>query len=116
MKLADTHLVLLSAAAQHEDGLLPKPDRFSDKAAQSLATRLIRAGLAEEVSVRPGQPHWRADDDACSVSLRITREGLAAIGLDEADDRCAPALAEGPEPEPARAPRPAASRPLCSIC
>ena len=37
MTLTDTHLVLLSAAAQHADRLLVRPDALTDKAAQTLA-------------------------------------------------------------------------------
>ena len=117
MKLTDTHLVLLSAAAQHEERLLPRPDRLTGKATRSLATRLIRAGLAEEVSVQHDQPHWDADDDARPVGLRITGAGLAAIGLDRGG-RAAALLhrQRRPDCDPPGLPAPAASRPLCSVC
>ena len=105
MKLNDTHLVLLSAAAQHQNRLLPRPDHLGDRAAQSLATKLMRAGLVDEVTVLSGQPHWHADDEARRVGLRITAQGLAAIGLDEADERCAPKPERQAEPEATRAPR-----------
>jgi hypothetical protein len=104
MKLTDTHLVLLSAAVQSEARLLPRPDRIRDKAAHALATRFLRAGLAEEVPVRSDQPHWRADDDAL-VGLRITREGLAAIGVSEDHEPSAPPPESEMEPRPSRAPR-----------
>ena len=39
------------------------------------------------------------------VGLRITDAGLAAIGLDEADEAGAPASTEDTGPRPARAPR-----------
>jgi hypothetical protein len=82
MKLIDTHLVLLSKAAQHEDKLLTRPDKVSDKAAQSLVTKLRRAGLVEELRVSRDQPHWRMDDENGPVGLRITQAGLIALGLD----------------------------------
>jgi Protein of unknown function (DUF3489) len=104
MKLTDTHLMLLSAAAQHEQHLLSRPNRFSDKAAQSLATKLIRAGLAEKVPVPPGQPCWRADVDTPPVGLKITGEGLAAIGLEAADEPCTVAPDEA-APQPTWTPR-----------
>ncbi len=59
MKLTDTHLVLLSAAAQHQEHLLTRPDHINGQAAHNLTGKLIRAGLVEEVPVRPDQPHWR---------------------------------------------------------
>jgi hypothetical protein len=104
MKLTDTHLVLLSAAAQHQDHLLPRPDHISDKAAQTLATKLIQAGLVQEVTVRSGQPHWRVQDDA-SLGLQITSEGLAALGLDEPSEISAPAPDQETEGQPTCAPR-----------
>ena len=105
MKLTNSLLVLLSAAAQHDARLMPRPDRLTGKATRSLATRLIRAGLVEEVPVRHDQPHWDADADARPVGLRITGAGLAAIGLDAADEPSAPASTEDTGPRPARAPR-----------
>ena len=84
MTLTDTHLVLLSAAARHQDRLLPRPDHIRGRAADALATKLVRVGLVEEVTVRSGQPHWR-EDDSTLFGLRITPEGLAAIGVDEGD-------------------------------
>src|SRR4051812_8450376 len=89
MKLTDTHLVLLSAAAQHDERLLPRPDRLDGKAAQTLATKLVRAGWAEEVSPAPAQPHGCVDDESRPVGLRITAAGFSALGL-EADEPAAP--------------------------
>jgi Protein of unknown function (DUF3489) len=80
MKLTDTHLVLLSAAAQHADKLLVRPDAMTDSAARKLAAKLLRAGLVEQVTAGPDQPHWLMDDDG-PVDIRITAAGLAAIGI-----------------------------------
>ena len=104
MKLTDSHLVLLSAAAQDEAHLLPRPDRIADKAVHALAARLVRAGLAAEIPVRPDQPHWRAGDDTL-VGLRITQVGLAAIGVSEGDDLSSPELDIKTVSQPPRAPR-----------
>ena len=101
MKLTDTHLVLLSAAARHPDHLLPRPDHIRGRAADALATKLVRVGLVEEVTVRSGQPHWR-EDDSTLFGLRITPEGLAAIGVNEGDQPCAQVAAI----QATRAPRP----------
>jgi hypothetical protein len=85
MTLTDAHLVLLSAAAQHPDQLLTRPERLAGGAAQKVAVKLVKAGLAEEVSVRTDQPCWGKDEDSRLVGLRITPAGLAAIGIKETE-------------------------------
>ena len=82
MKLTDTHLVLLTAAAQRPDRLLVRPEGVIDKPARALADKLMRAGLIEEVSVSCKQPAWTENADR-SFGLRITRGGLAAIHVEE---------------------------------
>jgi hypothetical protein len=104
MTLTDTHLVLLSAAAQHPEHLLLKPDRIHGKAAGALAAKLMRAGFVEEVPIRTDQPHWRVQDDA-PVGLRITREGLLALGLDEDAQTSTPAPDQPTVHKPAGTPR-----------
>ena len=107
MKLTDTHLVLLSAAAQHADGLLTRPEAMTDKAAQALARKLARAGLAEAVTLTPDQPSWREDDENRPVGLRITAAGLSALGLDVEEPSASeqPALAVDQQTSPAHSPR-----------
>ena len=82
MPLSDTHLVLLSAASQRDDGLLPRPDRMAGAALHNLAASLIKADAAALVPVQADQPHWRNDDDGHPIGLRITPAGLSAIGID----------------------------------
>lgn len=87
MTLSDTHLVLLSAAAQHDHHLLARPDKLFGRALERLAARLTSAGLAEEVPVNQDQPHWSGNDAGEAIGLRITAAGLAALGItDEATD------------------------------
>jgi len=76
MTLTDTHRVLLSAAAQHAHGLLLRPEAMPDKAAQTLSRKLVRARLAEEVTLSPNQPSWREDEPR-----RVSRR---RFGLDHA--------------------------------
>ena len=63
MQLTDAHLVLLSAASQRDDGLLPRPKKLAGAALTRTAEALVRAGLVESMTVRSDQPHWRQDED-----------------------------------------------------
>ena len=44
--------------------------------------KLLHGGLVEEVPARGALPVWRRDDDAGPLALRITLDGLAAIGVE----------------------------------
>ena len=107
MKLTDTHLVLLSAAAQHAGGLLHRPQALADKAAQALSRKLVRAGLAEEVILSPDQPPWRQDDENRPVGLKITAVGLSALGLDAEEPSASeqPAATAAQKPTSRQSPR-----------
>ena len=94
MTLSDTHLVLLSAAAQRDDKLLVRPDKLGQKAADRLAARLKAAGLVQAVPVIAEQPHWTIDQSDQKIALRIAQAGLEALGIEpdahEPQDPCAP--------------------------
>jgi Protein of unknown function (DUF3489) len=81
-KLSDAQLVLLSSAAQHPQGAI-KLD-LKGAAAKTVAAKLLREGFIEEVPSGGTLPEWRRDDGLGSLALCITKEGLAAIGV-EAD-------------------------------
>src|SRR4051812_26953849 len=98
MNLNDTHLVLLSAAAQRDDHLLIHPEELTTKATGKLAAKLICLGAAEEVSVSPDQPRWR-EEDGNPIGLRITAAGLAALGIEHGSGEAAPSPA-APQPRP----------------
>src|SRR5918996_6371373 len=79
-KLSDTQLVILSAAAQRADGaVLPLPETLKIKggALDKVLGSLENKGLIDH----QGAP--RGDDPP---PLRITRAGLAAIGVETEDD------------------------------
>lgn len=82
MPLSDTQLVLLSAASQHPDGLLPRPDKLAGAALGKMHAALVRAGLAEAVPVRADQPCWQRDEASALLGLAITTAGLTAIGVE----------------------------------
>jgi hypothetical protein len=94
MKLTDTQLVLLSAAAQREDGGIELAPNLKGVAAQNLVRKLLNEGLIEEVRATGSLPVWRREADNCSLALRITKDGLAVIQLEK--DGGAPQQAEVP--------------------
>jgi hypothetical protein len=81
MKLSDTVLVLLSAAAQRGDGVLGPPDHCSGTKVKALHAKLVRLHLADEMPVERDQTCWR-EDDAGRIGLKIAAAGLAAIGVE----------------------------------
>ena len=83
MKLSDTQLIVLSAAAQREDRGIALPPKLRGGAAQKFAAKLLREGLVEEVRARGVLPVWRRDDANGSMALRMTRSGMKAIGVEE---------------------------------
>ncbi|MCW2362984.1 MULTISPECIES: DUF3489 domain-containing protein [Sphingobium] len=87
-KLNDLQLVLLSAAAQRDDGsLLPPPDHLADQAGRirKVIPPLIRRGLIEEAATTDLPKVWREEGDD-RFALVITQAGRAAIGVDSEQD------------------------------
>ncbi len=80
MKITDTQLVLLSAAAQREDGAVEFSARLKGNAAQKVLGKLLSEDLVEEIPADGALPVWRRDDDKGALTLRTTDRGLAAIG------------------------------------
>jgi len=83
MKLTDTQLMLLSAASQREDGGVELAPNLKGGAAHKVVGKLLTEGLVEEIQARGSLPVWRRDEDKGPLALRITKRGLAAIGVDE---------------------------------
>jgi Protein of unknown function (DUF3489) len=105
-KLTDTQLVLLSAAAQREDGAIDPAEGPKGGFAKKAIGTLMTVGLVEEVPAGGMLPVWRRDNDRGPLALCITARGLAAIGVEKAGALPeAPALAGrtaedgGPTPE-----------------
>jgi hypothetical protein len=63
MKLTDTQLVLLSAAAEREDGAVEIGPRFKGNAALRVLRKLLSERLIEEVPTQGALPVWRRDED-----------------------------------------------------
>jgi hypothetical protein len=96
-KLNDTMRILLASAAQREDlSLLPLPASLtaSDRVAKAIAS-LLGGGFASERDAVAADTVHRIDGDL-RFGVFATRAGLAAIGVEVADDL-------EPEREPERA-------------
>ncbi len=78
LKLSDSQFVLLSSAAQRDDGLLVRPKYLRREALE----KLTRAGLIEPVIVTTNDPVWHEDDEMVRHGYRITPAGLCAIGIE----------------------------------
>lgn len=83
IKLTDTQLVMLSAAAQRDDRCLVPAPKLKGAAAQKIAGKLMAAGLVKEIKAMAGAPVWRRDDEAgISYGLTLTPAGAKAIAID----------------------------------
>jgi hypothetical protein len=81
MKLTDTQLVLLSAASQHDAGAIALSPDLKGEAAAKVVDSLLLRKLVEEIPANGSLPVWRRDEDAGAIALRITEQGLTAIGV-----------------------------------
>jgi hypothetical protein len=94
IKLTDTQIVMLSAAAQRDDRCLVAPRNLKGGAAQKVAAKLIDGGLAKEIKAKRGAPVWRQDEQAgLSFALKLTAAGARAIAID--DSSASDAMREG---------------------
>ena len=97
-RLTDAQLLILNAAAQREDGnALPLPGSLRGGAATKVVGALLSRGLVAEHATdsrveadAAANTFWRNDEDGRAIVLRITAEGLSAIGVEpkrsEAED------------------------------
>jgi hypothetical protein len=84
IKLTDSQLVMLSAAAQREDRCLVAPKTLNGAAVQKVANKLISARLVEEIEAEAGAAIWRRDNETGQAYvLKLTGTGAAAIGINE---------------------------------
>jgi hypothetical protein len=83
LQLTDTQLIILSAASQRDDRGVELPTNVRGEAARKVAQKLIRAGLVEEVRASGSLPIWQRDEQRGPMALRITKDGLAAIDVED---------------------------------
>src|ERR1700733_13870051 len=72
LKLTDTWLVLLSAAAQRQDGAVDLGSKLKGGVGLKVIDKLLREQLVEEIPATGGLPVWRRDDQDGALALRIT--------------------------------------------
>jgi hypothetical protein len=93
LKLSDGQRTLLFQASQHEAGLAPLP-KLPKAAANAVLTSLIKKGLLAECPAP--RDHigraWRQDEGDVWIALRITQEGMRAIGLEPEEEPAADRL------------------------
>ncbi len=88
IKLTNTQLVILSAAAQREDRCLILPPTLKGGAAQKVANKLISSGFTKEVRAKAGAPIWRRDEESGEdYALKLTAAGAKAIAVAENPER-----------------------------
>ena len=93
MKLTDTHLVILNAAAQHKAGLvlpLPKTIRLNKASVARVVGSLLKRKLVVEKPAALEDACWRETKDGARFALAITKAGLKAVAIE----------AEGEETKP----------------
>ena len=82
-RLTDTQLIILSAASQRDDRGVELPANVKGEAARKVVDKLLRAGLLEEVRAGGSLSVWRRDDESGPIALRITKNGLDAIDVED---------------------------------
>jgi len=99
MKLTDTQMAILAAAARHPEHLAVPPARLPAAARQTVAKALLRNDLVLAVHRPAYDAHalWMVDGD--SVLLKVTDEALRAIGMAPQDAAPAPDAAPMGAPE-----------------
>ena len=82
-KLSETQSLILSQASRHEALLAVAPKTLPAAARQAVFRSMLKNGLLEELAapVEYRGLGWRQDEDMTWVVLRITDDGLRAIGV-----------------------------------
>src|SRR5258707_9769127 len=86
MTLSDTQLLILSAASQRADHAATLPANLKGSAAKKVIDRLLKQKLLQELHAKDDMPVWRRGDDNRPYTLRITKDGLKAIEVEDVAD------------------------------
>jgi hypothetical protein len=79
-RLTDAQLYILSTASLRDDHAAEGMTNLSNEVAQKAVKELIRLGMLVEVRATGSVPVWRSGKHSGPIGLRITDEGLKAIG------------------------------------
>jgi len=80
-RLTDIQRSILSSASRRSDRGVDLPANVKGEALRNAVDQLIRAGLLEEVRADSSLLAWRRDAEARAMALRITKQGLEAVGV-----------------------------------
>jgi hypothetical protein len=83
VKLTDSQLVMMSAAAQRKDRCLSAPATIKGAALSKVGVQLAKLGLVREIEAKPGAPIWRRDEAGHGYAVKLTAADLKAIAVDE---------------------------------
>ena len=75
--------MLLSAAAQRDDGAIDIAENPKRGSVKKAIGKLLTDGLVEEVPAGGLLPAWRRDDDQGPLALCISARGRTAIGVEK---------------------------------
>jgi hypothetical protein len=102
MKLSDTQAQILAAAAQHPQHLAIPPERLPAAARQTVAKALLKQDLVIAVHRSADDAHtlWTVGGD--TMLLKITDQGLRAIGTEPGDSTAADDAVQHHRTEPSR--------------
>src|SRR6266478_2473491 len=96
MALTDTQLLILSAASQRPDHAATLPANLKGSAAKKVIDRLLKQKLLQELHATDDMPVWRRGEDNRPYTLRITKDGLKAIEVEDFADARANKATAGP--------------------
>src|ERR1700692_1452374 len=83
MTLSDTQLLILSAASRRTDHAATVPANLKGSAAKKVIDRLLKEKLLQELHAKDDMPVWRRGADNSPYTLRITKDGLKAIEVED---------------------------------
>jgi Protein of unknown function (DUF3489) len=98
-RLTDTQLVILSTASRRDDRGVDLPANVTGEALRKAVDKLIRTGLLEEVRANGSLLAWRRDAETGPMALRITTQGLEAIGVTDVAVGAPTETGVGPAPD-----------------
>jgi Protein of unknown function (DUF3489) len=96
-RLTDTQLVILSTASRRNDCGVDLPTNVTGEAVRKAVDKLIHTGLLEEVRANGSLLAWRRDAEAGPMALRITKQGLEAIGANDVAVGAETRVSPGPD-------------------